>query len=267
MIRRKGLSGDVMIKFAYFDVGGVVTLDTTVSNGWDKMKKDLGVTLEKDAEFEKFFDKAEYEINKGLGVESLVPIMRKRFGLRFPEGYSLLADFVNRFKQNKSIWPVISEIQRTCRVGLLTNMYPNMLNSLKSIMPKIKWDIVIDSSIKGLAKPDCRIFKLAEAKAGVKGEEILFIDNSKNQIEAAKKFGWNAFLYDPNNPEKSSRELLKLFKTLRLELSDRVCPKCGSRDIRRDMLVNALVRDMAQNDFICNKCGYRGQFFPAKSDR
>ncbi len=203
-----------MIKFVYFDIGGVVILDLTANNGWAKMKKDLGITPEKDAEFEEFFDKIEYEVNKGLDVESLIPIMKNKFGLCFSKDYSLLADFVNRFKKNESIWPVIREIQKTCRVGLLTNMYPNMLKAIEGrrLLPKIKWEIIIDSSIEGIAKPDAEIFKLAELKASIKGEDILFVENSKSQVEAARKLSWRTFLYDPANPEKSSNELLKLFK-------------------------------------------------------
>jgi len=204
----------MMIKFVYFDVGGVVILDLTANNGWMKMKKDLGITPEKDVEFEEFFNKVESEVNVGLDIESLVPIMKDKFGLHFPKDYSLLTDFVKRFEQNKSIWPVINKIQKTCRIGLLTNMYPNMLDAIKNrrLLPKTDWDVIIDSSIEKVAKPNPEIFKLAEIKADVKGEEILFVENNKKSIEVARKLGWHTFLYDPNNLEKSNDELLMLFK-------------------------------------------------------
>jgi len=203
-----------MIKFVYFDVGGVVILDLTSNNGWAKMKKDLGVTPEKDPEFQEFFNNKECKVNVGLDVESLVPIMKEKFGLSFPKDYSLLTDFVNRFEQNKSIWPVINKIQKTCQIGLLTNMYPGMLDVIKNLklLPEVNWDITIDSSIEKLAKPNQEVFKLAEIKAGVKAEEILFVENNSESIEVARGLGWNTFLYDPTNPEKSSGELLKLFE-------------------------------------------------------
>ncbi len=204
----------MMVKFAYFDIGGVVILDLTANNGWAKMKKDLGITPEKDTEFEEFFNKIECKVNVGLDIESLIPIMKDKFGLHFPKDYSLLTDFVNRFEQNKSIWPVINKIQETCRIGLLTNMYPDMLNAIKRrrLLPEINWDIIIDSSIEKIAKPSLKIYKLAEAKSGVKGHDILFVENSLKQIASARKLGWNTFLYDTTNPEKSSSELLRLFE-------------------------------------------------------
>lgn len=32
-------------------------------------------------------------------------------------------------------------------------------------------------------------------------------DNGAKHVEAAKKFGWQGFVYDPTNTEKSNREL------------------------------------------------------------
>jgi FMN phosphatase YigB (HAD superfamily) len=203
----------MMIKFVYFDIGGVVISDLTANNGWAKMKKDMGVTPEMNAEFEEFFTKIESEVCLGLDVELLVPLMKDKFGLHFPKNYSFLADFVNRFDPNPSIWPVIDEIKKTCRVGLLTNMYPNMLNAIKKqgLLPKVKWNVIVDSSVEGVRKPSQEVFELAEKKAGFSGKEILFIDNSVKHVNAAKKFGWQTFLYDPTKPKDSSRELLQFF--------------------------------------------------------
>ena len=52
----------------------------------------------------------------------------------------------------------------------------------RGIIPKISWDVVIDSSIEGVAKPDPAIYKLAEEKAGVKGKLILFYSNFQKTV-------------------------------------------------------------------------------------
>lgn len=206
-----------MISFVYFDVGGVVILDFSGRSKWAELKQELGITQEKDAEFEEFWDRYGPEVDVGRDVESLIPLLKKKFGSKLPENYSFLIDgFVNRFKTNKSIWPVIEEIAKVCKVGLLTNQYPNMLEAIekKGLMPSISWEVVIDSSEEHIRKPDKAIFGLAEKRTGFKGKEILFVENSAKHIKAAEEIGWNTFLYDPTSPADSSRNLINLFKKL-----------------------------------------------------
>ncbi len=153
-------------------------------------------------------------MNAGRGVDTLLPLVKERFGSGPQAGYSLLIDgFVNRFEANKSIWPVIWKIHKRCKIGLLTNMYPGMLDAIgkEGLLPKEDWDVIIDSSKVGIAKPDPRIFGLAERLAGVTGDEILFVDNNQTNIDAARKLGWQTFPYDPKAPEVSSGRLAALF--------------------------------------------------------
>ncbi len=204
-----------MILFVYFDLGGVVIKDFTGTGKWQELEAELGITPSQTSEFIKFWDKYEPEVCVGRNLESLIPLMKNLFKTKIPKGYSFLRDgFVNRFEPNKSIWPVISQIKNECRLGLLTNMYPSMLKEIekKGILPHVEWDLVIDSTIVGFKKPDLRIFKLAEEKASVSGSQILFVENSQKNINAAKRLGWQTFLYDSGDPERSSKNLLKFFK-------------------------------------------------------
>jgi len=129
----------------------------------------------------------------------------------------MFSDFISRFKQNKYIWPVIDKIKQDCRVGLLTNMYPRMLPIMieKELMSSVIWDVIIDSSIVYCRKPDLDIFKLAEQKANAKKKNILFIDNKIANITAAKNFGWQTFLYNPSDHDKSCVELLDYYNRIK----------------------------------------------------
>jgi HAD superfamily hydrolase (TIGR01509 family) len=180
------------------------------------MKKDLGVTLSMNEKFEPFFDKYEREICKGRDIETLVPVMKRKFGLKVPKRYSFLKDFVNRFERNESIWPVIKKSKQKSKIGLLTNMYPGMLEMIekKKLMPNILWDVIIDSSVEKVVKPQKAIFKLAQERAKVKANEILFVENSKTHVEAAKRFGWQTFLYDSTEMKTSNQKLLEIVKLM-----------------------------------------------------
>ena len=125
-------------------------------------------------------------------------------------------DFVDRFEKNESIWPVIEKAKSKFGIGLLTNMYTNMLGLVKKrgLLPNIDWDVVIDSSVEKVIKPTEAIFKLAQERSGVNVNEIMFVENGKKHVEAAKAFGWQTFLYDSTNLEDSSKNLLNSLSSL-----------------------------------------------------
>lgn len=185
-----------MIEFVYFDVGGVVIKDFSGTDKWDDLRHEFRIT-------EEFWEKHyESKLDRGeISKESPIPYDK------------LLEGFVSRFEKNPSIWPVILAIKKHCPVGLLTNMYPGMFESIKNhgLLPNIDWTITIDSSLEKVAKPDREIFELAEKRADVKGDEILFVENTEKHIEVAKTFGWQTFLYDPSEAQKSSNELLRYY--------------------------------------------------------
>lgn len=200
------------IKFIHFDVGGVVIRDFSGTNKWEDLKVELGIPKDKDQEFEDIYNLYQDEINTTREIDSLIPIYKEKFGITLPDNYSLLVDgFVKRFEKNLDIWPVIEISKSKYKIGLLTNMYPNMLTEIKKaeLLPNIEFDQVIDSSIEKVQKPYKEIYELAEKRCGFKGNEILFIDNSQKHLDSAKQLGWQTFLYDPTNTKKSSEELLE----------------------------------------------------------
>jgi len=204
-----------MIKFVYFDLGGVTICDFSGTNKWQEMKKIMGVKEDFDKEFDQLYDQYEKNDCPTVHVDTLIPTLSKKFDMHFSPEFSLQKYFVEHFEKNLSLWPIIDKFQQSCKVGLLTNMYPGLFNSIRDhhLLPPTKWDLIIDSTIVLLQKPDPKIYKLAEEKCGFRGDEILFIDDRQKNIDTAKLFGWQTFLYDPANPQESSRELLQFWKT------------------------------------------------------
>lgn len=204
-----------MVSFIYFDLGGVVIEDFSGTNKWEELKRHLGITPDQDSEFDDFFDEVEPKVCVGMGVEKLVCQIEEKFKLKLPENYSLLDDFVNRFRKNTSIWPVITEVKKHVDVGLLTNMYPGMYRAIEesNLLPAITWDVIVDSSVEKIAKPDPKIYALSEQRCGHRGKDILFVENSKTNVQAAADFGWQTFWYDPSDRQGSSEELLTVIKS------------------------------------------------------
>ena len=202
-----------MISFVYFDVGGVVVQDFSGTNEWTNMTRDMGISPENHQRFIEFWSEHESEVCMGRNVEELIPLINKEFNIKLPDDYSFLKDFVSRFKRNETIWPVLNKIKKQNKIGLLTNMFPGLLEAIyeHNLMPSIKWDVVIDSTVVGFQKPDRKIFEIAEQTARTKKDEILFVENVDKNVLAAKDFGWQTFFYDSENMQDSSNKLADFF--------------------------------------------------------
>ncbi len=201
------------IKFIYFDVGGVAILDFSKTNKWEEMTKALGVNESNRKKFDEIFNEFEPEICVSKkSLDEFLEVVKSELGMSLPTDYSMLDDFVDRFEANLSLHPILNKIAEHYQLGLLTNMYPYMLDKIKerSILPPIEWNVVIDSSIEGVRKPQDEIYKIAENKSGFEGGKILFVENSTKHIDVAKERGWQALLYDPSDISGSNKRLEKL---------------------------------------------------------
>lgn len=201
------------VKFIYLDIGGVVILDFSQTNKLHELACAIGVTANNFDAFKKLF--AQFEPSICIGKRNLFDFTKKAkelLNLDIQDNHDMLGEFVNRFEKNQSIHNALNKLRSKFKLGLLTNMYPNMLKRIgtKGILPRVEWDVVIDSSVVGLRKPQNEIYKLAESKAKVNPENILFIENSTSNIEAAKQLGWQTLLYNPSNTEESNKKIYNL---------------------------------------------------------
>ena len=189
--------------------------DCKGNDKWEMMRRDLGIKSEDDDKFNKLYDKYEKEVSVGKDIDTIIPLIKEKFDINLPAGYSMLTDFINRFEKNIYIQPFIDKVKQKCRMGLLTNMYPRMLLAMteKGIMPEANWDVVIDSTVERLRKPDLKIFELAERRANTKKDEIFFVDNTVANINVAKDFGWQAFFYNSADHKKSCQDLLDYYNS------------------------------------------------------
>jgi FMN phosphatase YigB (HAD superfamily) len=79
----------------------------------------------------------------------------------------------------------------------LTNMSTETSEATFAMSPafaRLK-DIVVSAAV-GLMKPDPRIFRLAAERAGLPPAELLFVDDSRTNIDAAAGLGFDVHLFD-----------------------------------------------------------------------
>lgn len=199
------------ISFVYFDVGGVLIKDFSASNKWQQMMNDMGV---KEADYPKFdfiYDEHAQRINLDLPIDNLIPILEKEFKLTVPWEHSWLEEFVARFEPNQGINEIVSRVSNKARVGLLTNMWPGMLDKIKNakLLPDLAWEAVVDSTVVHLQKPNKEIYQYAKELAGLTHNEILFVDNTAKHLVEPKKLGWQTYLYDSSDYDQANTDLAK----------------------------------------------------------
>ncbi len=92
-------------------------------------------------------------------------------------------------------------------VGLLSNIMPGFINRMiqEGALPRVAYDQIIDSSVEKSIKPEDKIFEIAETRAGVNPEEILFIDDSRTNLMAAERRGWKVMWFDDYRPDESAK--------------------------------------------------------------
>lgn len=197
------------INFVYFDVGGVAIRDFSDSPKWDSMMDAMGIPISRRKEFDTLYHDYDTEFCLGVHEDTFIPKIASEFNLDIPEGFSMRRYFIDHFEKNDGIWPIIQSLKKIKKIGLLTDQYPGMRKQIeeKHLFPPVVWDAIIDSTEVGFRKPSREIYEIAEARAGVSGSEILFIDNRQKNLDPAKKRGWQTFLYDSRDYSRSNQEL------------------------------------------------------------
>src|SRR3989344_3200035 len=169
-----------MIKFIYFDVGGVL-LD------WSKVFENATTKFNLDPEdIGKVFDENHDPITKGLiSAQELWGKCIQKYNLKNASDYNFLESWVSDYQPIREMHQLIYKIVPKYKIGLLSNIYEGMLPLLleKKIIPNINYEQIVFSCDVGMMKPNSDIYALAQKKARVDANEILLVDNRKDILK------------------------------------------------------------------------------------
>jgi putative hydrolase of the HAD superfamily len=71
------------------------------------------------------------------------------------------------------------------------------------------FDVILDSSVVGLRKPDPAIYRLTCERLGLQPSELLFVDDLECNVVAARELGMEALLCS-NGPATAAEVLRRL---------------------------------------------------------
>ena len=81
------------------------------------------------------------------------------------------------------------------------------------------FDAFIESTVEGVMKPNRAIFEITQSRLpeGIEPEEVIFLDDLQENVDAAIEFGWTPIKVNTKNVQKAIEEMGRL---LGLELLD-----------------------------------------------
>lgn len=196
------------VRFIYLDVGEVMIKGATSKEVAEKF---LGVSHEA---FKKVYDKFDDLAYKAkITPREILEIYQKEFpNMKKINTETFWQEWVASLLPMEEMHKLVYDLSKKYPLGILTNSYEGLFDMMQEgeLLPKVHFASIIESARVGLAKPEKDIYELAQKMAGVEGENILFIDNREANVKAAQSFGWQSFLFDEHNPQKSVETLRAL---------------------------------------------------------
>ncbi len=112
-------------------------------------------------------------------------------------GVFLLRDIFLREKENMEMTKLAADLKMEgCTLYLLSNIYIRKSDFYKEKFRFLKlFDNLYFSSDTGFVKPDPRAFLCVLEDNDLKPEEVIFIDDSKQNIAAAQSLGIESYLF------------------------------------------------------------------------
>lgn len=113
------------------------------------------------------------------------------------------------FSPNQALWPIIISLSTQTKLGLITNLTATFVDNLirSQALPPITWQIIINASSTPFSKTDPQIYFFAINQTHVAAANILFIDNTQANLDAAASLGIQTFFYDSRQYPQSTNQL------------------------------------------------------------
>lgn len=186
------------VRFVYFDVNG--TLVRFYQRAFTQAAHDIGVAADA---VETLFWRHNDELCSGqTSLEDFNHKIAQELG-------APSFDWYKYYMENVQAMPGMDELLRWCEqyyeVGILSNNAPGFIDELKrkGLIPDVEFKAVVDSCKVGAAKPEAKIYEIAQELAAMEPAEILLVDDTRPFLTSADHISWQVLWFDEMNPEDS----------------------------------------------------------------
>ncbi len=190
------------VTFVYFDINGCLV--RFYHRAFTKIAADTGVSS--DIVESTYWHNNDAVCRGDMSLEDFNKVLAHKFEV---QKFDWSAYYLDAIEVISDTVELVNWASAHYRVGLLSNIMPGLIETMLSrgLLPSIKYDAIIDSSVVNAIKPEPRIFDIATQKAGCKPDQILLIDDSRGNLMAAEKAGWHVAWFDDYLPPESIRTI------------------------------------------------------------
>lgn len=191
-------------KIVIFDWGGIVESHREGEYNCDKVTiniiKKLNPKIKENEIIEKWKECSCDENGRNIGtykdiehVESWYQRIKNKFDLTCD-----FATFIEIYRKEyaniyfyKDVVELEHKTKEKCKIGIFSNLTLLDKERIDAQVNLEKFDYVWLSFEMEERKPNQRIYEMVQNECGIKPENILFIEDTEQNIEIAKKMGWN----------------------------------------------------------------------------
>ena len=206
------------MKSLLFDFGGTLDADgTTWLERFHPIYKEAGLDIPKDR-----FDRAFYDSDDNLHVRHALKGLDLEQTVRFqvedvirtvaPDRTDLITPITGRFTgdcraQFKRLTPALERLAKRYRLGVVSNFYGNLDGILSAEGLRPLFDVVADSGVLGVTKPDAGIFlHAANACSSAPADCVMVGDSIKRDMAGAAGVGMKmALISAATQPPKAGQ--------------------------------------------------------------
>ena len=136
--------------------------------------------------------------------------------LDLPETDEAIDSFINEFFRGDKVDGEIIDYIQSLRPRYKTVLLSNAWDNLREILVKTwkiadAFDEIFISAEMGVAKPDPKIYEMVLEKLGIAPEETVFVDDSIENIESARKLGMHGIYFQ--DKDVAMAELKKVLES------------------------------------------------------
>lgn len=188
-------SGESAVRALILDFGEVLTRSQPPDFG-ARVSRLLGVAEEQC--LEAYWDcRSDYDIGKHSGDDYWVRVLERCRAAPDEDARADLlrelvaADVASWMNFREPMWEVAAAFrEKGGRTAMLSNAGEEIIGRLRAGRPLERWfEVVVVSCELGVIKPSPAIYETCLERLGVRAEEALFVDDRKENVEAAGRLG------------------------------------------------------------------------------
>ena len=183
------------LRAAVFDIGGVLFVEDVPGGFLGRWEKKLG--MEAGTLLPVLWDGGDIErANIGeITGEEFCRRAATRVGTDEATIRALAEDAFSGDSVNRPLASYIETLRPRLQVAALTNTFSFGRSLIERHGIASLFDLIVSSAEEGMRKPDERIYHLTLERLGRRPDEVAFVDDVPDNIDAARRLGIHAILY------------------------------------------------------------------------